>query len=261
VLLAIAAAGCVAASSAAASEVINTITVGSDPRGVSSDGTHVWVTNTGEDTVSEIEASSGKVINTIPGGKVTTGVSSDGTHVWVTNDDEDTVSEIEASSGKVINTIAVGVVPLGVSSDGTHVWVANRADNTVSEILIATPPSCTTVAGQGVYKKVGQTGRLKLEDSLSTELAGPQMLHVKYESGAVHFGRIKLEKASCTGSPGGRDFQGEGTATSGKEKGYTLSFSIYEKEGGFFFASKLMKGAKEIEASGGPLSKSTEVIH
>jgi YVTN family beta-propeller protein len=106
---------------------------------VSSDGTHVWVTNWGELTVSEIEASSGTVIRTIPVGYVPAGVSSDGTHVWVTNAGEATVSEIEASSGTIINTIPVGSRPVSVSSDGTHVWVANLGENTVSEIPTSYP--------------------------------------------------------------------------------------------------------------------------
>ncbi len=150
---------------ASSGTVIRTIPVGSNPRGVSSDGTHVWVTNEAEVTVSEIEASSGEVIRTIPVGDHPDGVSSDGTHVWVTNAytetvseieassgdshphdprrrpplwrvfgwntrlgherTKDTVSEIEASSGKVIRTIPVGAEPRGVSSDGTHVWVTN----------------------------------------------------------------------------------------------------------------------------------------
>ncbi len=93
---------------------------------MSSDGTHVWVTNSHEGTVSEIEASSGTVIRTIPVGSYPFGVSSDGTHVWVANYEEGTVSEIEASSGTVIATIKVGSYPLGVSSDGTHVWVTNE---------------------------------------------------------------------------------------------------------------------------------------
>ena len=70
-------------------------------------------------------------------------MSSDGTHVWVTNSFDDTVSEIDASTGKVVNTIPVGSRPGGVSSDGTHVWVANGGGNgnsganTVSEIQIS----------------------------------------------------------------------------------------------------------------------------
>ena len=104
------------------------------PAGVSSDGTHVWVANYAENTVSEIEASSGTVIHTIPVGSFPTGVSSDGVHVWVANYTENTVSEIEASSGTVIRTIPVGSLPIGVSSDGVHVWVTNWGEGTVSEI-------------------------------------------------------------------------------------------------------------------------------
>jgi YVTN family beta-propeller protein len=360
---------------ASTGKVINTIDVGSEPVGVSSDGTHVWVANIGEDTVSEIEASTGKVIDTIDVGSAPVGLSSDGTDVWVANVEERTVSEIEASTGKVIDTIDVGSYPYGVSSDGTHVWVTNLGENTVSEILISKPsftieklqkiageasyttselsakvgqrvdyevivkntgnvaltfkepsdvrcegispggeqtiaaggdetymcsheltsmgsyanqasiegdegtgtktsntvavmtepaaPSCSTVSGHGVYKKVGEVGRLRVLDSLSTSLQAPQMLRIKYETDTVHFHLLKLERASCTGEPGERDFQGEGAAAVSvkKKTGYTLSFSIREKEGGFFFSSKLMKGAEEVEASGGPLKKSTEVIH
>jgi YVTN family beta-propeller protein len=246
--------------SASTGELIRTITVGETPDGISSDGIHVWVANNSNNTVSEIKASNGELIKTIKVGKSPARVSSDGIHVWVTNGGENTVSEIAASSGEVIETIPVGKSPVGVSSDGTHVWVANSGENTVSEIQIATPPSCATAVGHGVYKKVGQPGRLKLKDSLSTELAAPQTLNVKYESGKVHFRLLKLEKATCTGEPGERDFHGEGTAVKNKVAGYTLSFSIYEKGGGFFFESKLMKGAKEVEASGGPLKKSTEKI-
>src|ERR1700693_4176269 len=77
------AACCVGVSSAGGAGVIRTIHVGSIPRGVSSDGTHVWVANGGEETVSEIKASSGTVIRTIHVGGWADGVSSDGTHVWV----------------------------------------------------------------------------------------------------------------------------------------------------------------------------------
>ncbi len=360
---------------ASTGKVINTIAVGSEPVGVSSDGTHVWVANIGEDTVSEIEASTGKVINTIDVGSAPVGLSSDGTDVWVANVEEGTVSEIEASTGKVIDTIEVGGYPYGVSSDGTHVWVTNLGENTVSELLISRPsftieklqkiageasyttselsakvgqrvdyevvventgnvaltfkepsdagcegvspggeqtvapggeqtytcsheltstgsyenqasiegdqgtgtkasntvrvmvepaaPSCTIVAGHGAYKKVGEVGRLRVLDRLSTNLKAPQMLRIKYETGTVHFHLLKLETASCTGEAGERDFQGEGSAAVSvrKKTGYRLSFSIYEKAGGLFFSSKLMKGAEEVQASGGPLTRSTEVIH
>ena len=68
------------------------------------------------------------------------GVSSDGTHVWVANCNDNTVTELNASTGSVVQTIGVGSDPDGVSSDGTHVWVANAVDNTVTEIAIANGP-------------------------------------------------------------------------------------------------------------------------
>lgn len=125
---------------------------------------------------------------------------------------------------------------------------------------VLVPASCSSVSGHGVYKKVGETGRLKLDNDVSTGLTG-STLHVRYESGKDHFRLVKLSKATCTGAEGARDFQGEGEGAIEKTTGYTLKFSIYEEgKGKISFKSKLMKGAKLIEASGGPLSKSTEKI-
>ncbi len=129
---------CLIGASSAAAHVADTILVGKHPYAVSSDGTHVWVTNSGENTVSEIEAASGAVVDTIPVGADPTGVSADGTHVWVANLGEPTVSEIDAASGVVVNTIPVGADAYGVSSDGTHVWVTHPGAETVSEIEAST---------------------------------------------------------------------------------------------------------------------------
>jgi YVTN family beta-propeller protein len=50
---------------ASAAMVVQTINVGHTPVSVSSDGTHVWVANYGENTVSELNASTGFHISTI----------------------------------------------------------------------------------------------------------------------------------------------------------------------------------------------------
>ncbi len=91
-------------------------------------------------------------------------MSSDGTHVWVTNAVDGnaaagTVSEIDASTGTVVNTITVGSAgsyPPGVSSDGTHVWVANAAAGTVSEIGIQKGRYAAHVVG-GEYVALGDS--------------------------------------------------------------------------------------------------------
>ena len=74
------------------------------------------------------------VTNTISVGSFPYEITSDGTHVWVANNGNNTVSEIDASTHSVISTISVGSLPYGITSDGTHVWVANNGNNAVSEI-------------------------------------------------------------------------------------------------------------------------------
>jgi YVTN family beta-propeller protein len=170
----------VGVSSVSASSVVKTITVGKNPDAVSSDGTHVWVANEGDDTVSEIDAATGAVVNTITVGDDPDAVSSDSTHVWVANSSSDnpngtasemgTVSEIDAATGAVVNTITVGRNPVAVSSDRTHVWVAN-SDNisispsenngvgdTVSEIDAATGTVVNTIKVGGWPVSVSSDG-------------------------------------------------------------------------------------------------------
>ena len=92
---------------------------------------------------------------------VPNGVSSDGTHVWVTNAASDTVTELDASTGAVVQTITGSANPAGVSSDGTHAWVANIGSGTVSEILedsqaiTFTGPGTGTVGGSASMSATG----------------------------------------------------------------------------------------------------------
>src|SRR5579875_4187367 len=57
------------------------------------------------------------------------GISSDGTHVWVTNDFAESVTELDAATGARVHVIigsSYGLrIPDSLSSDGTHAWVAN----------------------------------------------------------------------------------------------------------------------------------------
>ena len=142
---------------------------GKRPRGVSSDGTHVWVANPGGDTVTELDASTGAVVQTTGVGYNPLGVSSDGTHVWVANSRatrspswmrrpgpssrpsvwaalpgrllgrhprlgdeqaEDSVTELDASTVRSARRSPSATSPGDVSSHGTHVWVTNTLGNT-----------------------------------------------------------------------------------------------------------------------------------
>ena len=90
--------------------------------------------------VGALPASAASVVQTIGVGSNPYSVSSDGTHVWVANTGSNTVTELDASTGSVVQApIAVGIHPYGISSDATHVWVANSGGSTVSEIEISAP--------------------------------------------------------------------------------------------------------------------------
>jgi len=121
--------------------VINTITVGTNPSVAISNGTYVWVTNGGSNTVSKIQISTGTVVATIAVGTGPAGISIDTNYIWVANLDNgsgNTVTKINISTDAVISTITVGTGPIGISSDGTYVWVTNVVSNNVSRITIST---------------------------------------------------------------------------------------------------------------------------
>jgi hypothetical protein len=134
-----------------------------------------------------------------------------------------------------------------------------EAKGSVTFTYTAFPP-CTTAVGRGFYLKRGETGQLNLKNELSTNLAEKQQLIVGKNTGEVRFWLTKLTAASCETGSGTAVFRGEGPARKGSETGYKLLFSISEASGKFFFESHLMKGASEVEATGGPLRETNEKI-
>ena len=111
---------------ASAGTVLRTINVGNAPSDISSDGTHVWVDNQIDNTVTELDASDGSVVRTIigpPFANFLIGVVSDGTHVWVA-DHGGFVYELNTSDGSVVQTLPVLGEPQGIAYDGTDVWVS-----------------------------------------------------------------------------------------------------------------------------------------
>ncbi len=117
-----------------------TITGITNAYGISSDGTHVWVSTT-TTNLYEISAATATLVNTItlPAGSTANGVVSDGTDVWVPTNNSGTglndAVEVNASTGSV-----VAEIPLGSNSqerflttDGTQVFITGQV-NYISEI-------------------------------------------------------------------------------------------------------------------------------
>ena len=109
---------------------------------ITPDGTHAYVANSGDSTVSVIDTATGMVSSTIPVGIGPFGVAftPDGTHAYVANYTDATVSVIDSATGVVSATIPVGMGAIGVATtpDGKHVYVSNQNDDTVSVIDTAT---------------------------------------------------------------------------------------------------------------------------
>jgi len=50
----------------------------------------------------------------------------DGTNIWVSNRGDNTVMKLRSSDGTALGTFPVGAAPTGMAFDGANIWVANR---------------------------------------------------------------------------------------------------------------------------------------
>jgi DNA-binding beta-propeller fold protein YncE len=75
---------------------VGTFPVGSRPAGLVSDGTHIWVANGADGTVTELN-SDGSQARTLDVGNNPDAITWDGPHIWVANADDNTVSELNSS--------------------------------------------------------------------------------------------------------------------------------------------------------------------
>src|SRR5664280_2795626 len=113
-----------------------------EPGAITSDGTHVWVANSGGNSVTELNASNGLPVQVLSGGSyglnLPRSIAYDGTHLWVANADGQSVTELNASDGSWVQTLSGApygfIDPDGILFDGAHVWVANQSGNSVTEL-------------------------------------------------------------------------------------------------------------------------------
>jgi YVTN family beta-propeller protein len=118
--------------------VVQQIPVGSAPSAVAITGQDVWVTNSGDGTVSRVSAAAGRAVDTIQVGNLPVAIAAGTGGVWVANAGDDTVDRIDSATGAVTRTVPVGARPDGIAAGPDAVWVANGEDGTVQRIDPAT---------------------------------------------------------------------------------------------------------------------------
>jgi DNA-binding beta-propeller fold protein YncE len=65
-------------------------------------------------------------------------IAFDGTHLWVTNYGGSSVTELNASDGSWVRTVSGGSygfsAPDAIAFDGAHLWVTNHGGGSVTEL-------------------------------------------------------------------------------------------------------------------------------
>jgi YVTN family beta-propeller protein len=121
--------------------VADTIPVGSEPLALAVGGGGVWVTNSGDGTVTRVDPATGDAGRPIRVGERPAGVAIGGGSVWVADSGSGTVSRLDPKTEASRGEIRVGARPSAIRFGFHRVWVANVNDDTVSRIIAATGAS------------------------------------------------------------------------------------------------------------------------
>jgi sugar lactone lactonase YvrE len=163
------------------------------PRGITTDGTNLYVADTGNSTIRKVVISTGTV-TTLAGTAGATGITdgtgavarfylpssitTDGTNLYVADTGNHTIRKIVIATG-VVTTLAgtaspyfgygstngTGTAakfsgPAGITTDGTNLFVADTGNNAIRKIVIAAG-TVTTLAG-GAFGSTDGTGTAAL---------------------------------------------------------------------------------------------------
>jgi len=164
---------------------------------VSPDGAYVYVSNAGNNTISQLDTARWIVRKNIEVGDAPEhmALSVDGKTMYVNNTGDGTVSVIAWPEGRVINTYRVGgdIHGLDLSEDGRTLYVAGREDNKLTTVDLATgtvahmplgpsPYHLATITGTGkVYVSSAEEDKIWVVDAKTlrvlTEIPVPDRAH------------------------------------------------------------------------------------
>ncbi len=151
-------------------------------------GTEVYVSNSGDGTVSEIDTANWTVLRNLSAGKTAEHIvlSPDERYLYAVNPASGTVSRVDLKRGEVTAIFAVGEDPHGVdlSDDGRLLYASSKQDNKVVAIHLANgeersvklapaPYHITTVRGTGkVYVSSRKSPKIWVLDQQTLAVRG-----------------------------------------------------------------------------------------
>ncbi len=145
--------------------LINTIPVGTNPKGVSvsHDGSKIYIANTNSNTISVIDATTNSVTATIPVTPNPTGicVKPDGTRVYVTDALYNGFFQvINTTTNTVIATITAGsnAPEIVVHPNGSKVYIGNNNNPSISILNTSTNTITGHITAWGLYLAISPDG-------------------------------------------------------------------------------------------------------
>jgi YVTN family beta-propeller protein len=135
-------------------DVDATIVVGTAPTAVAVDpaGTHAYVANSGDNTVSVIDVAEDLVVSTFPAGDGPQGlaVSPDGRHLYIA-EESGHLRVVEAASGTLVKDHTVGANPVGVAITPAQVRGAVETTMQASQVFGFDASASSASEGIGGY--------------------------------------------------------------------------------------------------------------
>jgi hypothetical protein len=180
------------AGTSGSSDGTGTAALFNSPSGITTDGTNLYVADSGNNTIRKIVIATGEV-TTLAGTAGTSGsvngtgtvalfnnplgVASDVNDVYVADSGNNTIRKIVIATGEVTTlagtagssgssdgtgTAALFNNPADIASDGTNLYIADSGNNTIRKIVIATGEVTTLAGTAGTSGSVNGTGTAAL---------------------------------------------------------------------------------------------------